>query len=79
MLCEAEFQVDPAESPWTTSALPQTSNTMALRNGRAVNGSKVALSSSTRRFDHVPTPSERSAEVDGTCPRLRPPARAPPR
>lgn len=64
MLCVAECNIDPAESPCTTSALPQTINTIALRTGSAVNGSNVVFSSSTRRFGQAPTPSDLSTEAD---------------
>lgn len=76
MLWVAECNVEPAESPCTTSALPQTINTIALRTGKAVNGSNVVFNSSTRRFGQAPTPSGRSAEADWRWPRLRPAGRA---
>ncbi len=48
----AEWTTGPCSSSWTVSALPQAISTTARLAGRAVSGSYVTLSSSTRRFTH---------------------------
>ncbi|BBY92771.1 hypothetical protein MGALJ_24400 [Mycobacterium gallinarum] len=48
----AEWMTGPPGSSWTTSAFPHISMMTARRMGRAVNGSYVEFSRSTRRRPH---------------------------